>query len=371
MWAHFTMQVSFCRLRTHQWCFLLFNAILFHALLFGADFVEEYLLQSSPATYTDAKVLELRERARKLDMETMKENISMHYAIKCPDICVTSDVFLLSMVFSNPANGTRRAQIRQTWANLTDVKGLLVLTLFVLGTSDSNDIQANVIVESHQHKDIIQGKFNDSDGNLILKMKLMLEWVVTFCPFARFIIKSDEDMFVNYKSLVEYLLGLKRHPDDLYIGRVIHQEMPDRNAQSKDFIPLSQYSEKYYPDYCSGAAFVISQDVARKIFVAFTETNLAVPYAMFIGICAKKAGVVPTHSSRFSGEKHIRYNRCCYSFMFTSAQMQLEELPTIWNEAREGKACSLLETYSGLVSCKALTYLDRFSFFSTGKINEK
>uniref|UniRef100_A0A8C4SLJ9 Hexosyltransferase n=2 Tax=Erpetoichthys calabaricus TaxID=27687 RepID=A0A8C4SLJ9_ERPCA len=242
--------VSFCRLRTHQWCFLLFNAILFHALLFG--------------------------------------NISMHYANKCPDICVTSDVFLLSMVFSNPANGTRRAQIRQTWANLTDVKGLLVLTLFVLGTSDSNDIQANVIVESHQHKDIIQGKFNDSDGNLILKMKLMLEWVVTFCPFARFIIKSDEDMFVNYKSLVEYLLGLKRHPDDLYIGRVIHQEMPDRNAQSKDFIPLSQYSEKYYPDYCSGAAFVISQDVARKIFVASIETNLAVPYAMFIGICAKK-----------------------------------------------------------------------------------
>ncbi|KAL7844876.1 hypothetical protein SRHO_G00234150 [Serrasalmus rhombeus] len=65
------------RLQTHQWCFLLCNVVLFHALLFGGDVVEEFLLQSSPAAYTDRSVLELRERARKLDLsETQAQRLT-------------------------------------------------------------------------------------------------------------------------------------------------------------------------------------------------------------------------------------------------------------------------------------------------------
>ncbi|XP_041095609.1 beta-1,3-galactosyltransferase 9-like [Polyodon spathula] len=364
------MQLTFCRLRTHQWCFLLFNVLLFHALLFGGDFVEEYLLQSSPGTYTDVKVLELRERARKLDMTTVKSNASKYYTISSPDACSGQDIFLLSMIFSKPDNASRRDEIRKTWANITNVKGFSILTLFVLGASDSKATQATVMDESERHGDIIQGKFTDSYNNLPNKTILAMQWTVTFCPIARFILKSDETMFANYVSLVEYLLSLRRHPEDLYIGRVIHHEMPNRDPQSKDFVPVSQYSEKYYPDYCTGAAFVISQDVARKIYVASTAMKIPVPHDVFVGICAKKAGIAPTHSSRFSGEKHIRYNNCCYKFIFTSLEMKPEELSMIWKDINDGKSCTLFETYYGLVSCKALTYLDKISFFSTGTLKE-
>uniref|UniRef100_W5NLD6 Hexosyltransferase n=2 Tax=Lepisosteus oculatus TaxID=7918 RepID=W5NLD6_LEPOC len=359
-----------CRLHTHQWCFLLFNIILFHALLFGADFVEEYLLQPYPGTYNDGKVLEIRERARKLDLNVAKDNISKYYTISNPNVCSGRDIFLLSMIFSTPENGTRREEIRKTWANFTEVKGFTVHTLFVLGSSQSGTIQAEVMEESTRHSDIIQGKFIDSASNLTLTMVLTMQWTVTFCPYARFILKTDETMFVNYAAVVEYLLSLRRHPEDLYIGRVIHQEMPNRDPHSSDFVPISQYPDKYFPDYCTGSAFVISQDVARKIFVASAEVKVPVPTDVFIGLCAKKAGVTPTHSFRFSGEKHIRYNNCCYKFIFTSSEMTTEELFLIWKDLNDGKSCTLLETYYGLVACKVLTYLDKFAFFNTGSIKE-
>ncbi|XP_036384584.1 putative UDP-GlcNAc:betaGal beta-1,3-N-acetylglucosaminyltransferase LOC100288842 [Megalops cyprinoides] len=364
------MQLSFCKLRTHQWCFLLFNVLLFHALLFGADFVEEYLLQPFPGTYTDVKVLEVRERARKLDLTMARANISRHYSISSAEACSGQDVFLLVLIFSAPEHTTRRELVRSTWANRTRVQGFAIQTLFVLGSPRSLSIQTAVLREAELHGDIIQGHTIESPANLTPKTILAMQWVVTYCPFARFILQANETAFVNTLALGEYLLTLRRHPEDLYLGRVVHQEAPNRDPSSPHFLSSSQYPDKYLPDYCMGSAFVLSQDVARKVYVASVELLAPLPYDVFTGLCARKAGVVPTHSARFSGGRHIRYNTCCYRFIFSSADVGEDQLPSIWQDLREGSSCTLLETYYGLVACKALTYLDKFSFFSTGSIND-
>ncbi|XP_069772496.1 beta-1,3-galactosyltransferase 9 [Narcine bancroftii] len=355
------MPLLFCRLRTHQWCFLLFNVILFHALLFGADFMEEYLLQSSPTTYADAQTLDIRERARKLDMSSFKRNISRFFRIGNTGACGDSDLFLLGVVSSNAENRTRREIIRMTWANVTKVQGYRVMTLFAIGIPQTLAIQDDINKEFATHQDIIQGTFLDSPSNGIHKTIMVMRWVVTFCPKALFILKSDEETFVNYKSLMEYLLGLKRHAEDLYIGRVYHQILPIRDPLSKYYMPVSHYSEKFYPDYCSATALVISQDVARKIFVVSLTMDNSMPEDVYVGICAKKAGVVPIHSSRFSGEKHIRFNRCCYNFIFSSFGMTDEELARAWEEIMDSRNCAMFETYYGLIKCKALTYLDKLA----------
>uniref|UniRef100_F6XHQ5 Hexosyltransferase n=1 Tax=Ornithorhynchus anatinus TaxID=9258 RepID=F6XHQ5_ORNAN len=356
------MQVKLCRLRTHQWCFILFNVFLFHALLFGADFVEEYFLQSLP--YVDVKVLEIKEKARKLNLEPLKSDLSKFYIRSQSDMCLGPNIFLLSLVFSSPENGTRRNLIRKTWANMTAVGGYRILTLFATGIPASGIADSEIKLESNKYGDIIQGKFLDISGNQTLKTILMTQWVITFCPNAMFILKVDEDMFVNLPKLVDYLLTLKAHPEDIYIGRVIHKEMPSRDPRSWGFVPLSHYPEKYYPDYCSGEAFIISQDVARMIYVASEEVPVSVPSDVFMGICAKYAGLVPIHSSRFSGKRHIRYNRCCYKFIFTSLETKDEELFLEWREINDGIDCTLLETYYGLITCKLLTYFDNFKYFN-------
>ncbi|XP_063094321.1 beta-1,3-galactosyltransferase 9 [Cavia porcellus] len=358
--------MTFCRLRTHQWCFILFNVVLFHALLFGAEFMEEYFLHSLPPV--NMKVLEIKDKARKLNMESIRSIPSKYYILSQPEVCKEKSIFLLSLVFSSPENRTRRDLIRKTWGNVTSVQGHTILTLFVLGMPVLVTTQKEIDKESHKNNDIIEGLFLDSSENQTLKIIEMTQWAVSFCPNALFILKVDEEMFVNLPTLVAYLLNLKEHLEDIYVGRVIHHDIPNRDPNSQGFVSLSEYPETYYPDYCSGEAFIMSQNVARMMYVVFKEVSTMVPADVFVGICAKTIGLKPIHSSKFSGKRHVRYNRCCYKFIFTSSEIIDAEMPLAWKELNDGKDCSLFETYYGLISCKLLTYLDSFKHFRMGTI---
>uniref|UniRef100_A0A3Q3ASH7 Hexosyltransferase n=1 Tax=Kryptolebias marmoratus TaxID=37003 RepID=A0A3Q3ASH7_KRYMA len=344
-------------MRTHQWCFLLFNVLLFHALLFGADFVEEYLLQPTPVVYTDGTVIRMREKARKLDLSTAKENVSKAYLISNPESCRNCDIFLLTLVFSSSANRTQRDAIRKTWANQTQIQGFPVKTLFFLGSIQTSDTQESLTKESERYGDIIQ-----ADESTIHDPKertvSALQWVIAFCPLARFVLLTKESVFVNLPAIGSYLLRPHRHPEDLYLGRVIQKESPDRNPKSPSFLPPTLYPNKFLPEYCDGNAYVLSQDVVRKVYVASAAVLAPVPVDVLIGLCAQKAGVAPTHSSRFSGDRHIHYNVCCYRHLFSSAGMGSQELERVWRDMEQkGGRCSLLKTYYGLVTCKIHTYL--------------
>ncbi|KAM9841644.1 beta-1,3-galactosyltransferase 9 [Aulostomus maculatus] len=364
------MQFSLCKLRTHQWCFLLFNVLLFHALLFGADFVEEYLLQPTPGVYTDGMVVDVREKARKLDLSNARENVSQAYPISNPDACKNSDLFLLTLVFSSPDNITERDAVRRTWANQTRVQGFPVLILFFLGSAQTSVEQELLMRESDCHGDMVQGHAV-TDSSLrgpTERTVLALRWVITFCPVARFVLMTQDTMFVNLPAIGGYLLGLHRHPEDLYLGRVIQGVRPDRNPSSPGYMSPTLYPDKYLPEYCDGMAYVMSQDVVRKVYIASAVVGAPIPADVFVGFCAQRAGVAPTHSARFSGGKHIHYNTCCYRYLFSSAGMQSQELQKVWADLGhiEG-SCSLIQTYYGLVVCKALTYLDKLSFDSPGQ----
>ncbi|KAM4889631.1 beta-1,3-galactosyltransferase 9 [Sylvia borin] len=362
-------QLTLCRLRTHQWCFILFNVLLFHLLLFGADLLEQYFLHSLPLSYTDAKALEIRERARKLHLDPLKANLS-YSSSSSTATCSDQEIFLLIVVCSSPENRTRRNVIRQTWGNATGSGGYSVLTVFAVGKAASASTQLQMDEEAQKHRDIIEGSFVDSPQTQTQKMLMSVEWTVTFCPRARYILHAAQDVFVGVPSLAGYLLSLTQQ-EDIYLGKVIHHSTPDRDPQSPGFVSVHQFPEEFYPDFCHGSAFLMSQDVARKVFVAARGVSLAVPPAAFVGICARRAAVTARHSSRFAGDKHISYNPCCYKFIFTSSHMREEELFEDWKETSHGEDCSLLETYYSLVSCKVLTYIDKFKEFSLERIKNE
>lgn len=361
-------QCSLCKLRTHQWCFLLFNMLLFHALLFGADFVEEYLLQPTPGVYIDGTVIDVREKARKLDLSSARKNVSRTYPIANTDACKDSDLFLLTLVFSSTTNVTQRDAIRSTWGNQTKVRGFPVRVLFILGSTETSTAQEALVRESGRFKDVVQCRAVDdhSPPGPAEMTILALRWVIAFCPVAQFVVLTKDSVFLNLPALGGYLLSLHRHPEDFYLGRVIQKDLPNRDPHSTGFLPPSLYPEKYLPEYCEGTAYVLSQDVVRKVYVASSAVHVTLRADVFVGLCAHRAGVAPTHSARFSGEKHVRYNACCYNYLFSSAGMVHNAMEAVWADLRQqSEGCSLLKTYYGLVTCKALTYLDKLSFFSS------
>lgn len=336
--------------------------MLFHALLFGADFVEEYLLQPSPLVYTDGVVAGVREKARKLDLSTIKENVSQNYKVSNPEACTNSDLFLLTLVFSSPGNFTQRDAVRRTWAKQTQIQGFSIKILFFTASTESSTIQQDLIKESELHGDLIQSHAVDVSSLYGARNStfLALRWIITFCPLARLILLTEDSAFINLPAIVSYLLGLHRHPEDLYLGRVIQKEAPDRDPNSPKYLPRTLYPDKHLPEYCEGTAYVLSQDVVRKVYVAFSTDLAHVPIDVFVGFCAQKAGVTPTHSARFSGERHIHYNLCCYRYLFSSGGMGSQELERVWEDLEQkDRRCSLVNMYFGLVACKVRSYLDK------------
>nr|XP_055037083.1 beta-1,3-galactosyltransferase 9 [Misgurnus anguillicaudatus] len=353
------------RLQTHQWCFLLCNVVLFHALLFGGDIVEEFLLQSSPAAYTDRFVLDIRERARKLDLTETRLNTSQLYPINiepCPD---HQDLLILTVVLSSPGNFSQREAVRNSWANQTTVQYVAVRTLFFLDSSTLGAELQAMREESARYGDLVQFEGGVSNGELE-RIKMALRWILLFCPQARFVVFSEDSVYLNIPALASYLLGLKSNPDDLYLGRVIHRAAPERDPGRTHYLPYHVYPDKYLPEYCSSPAFLLSQDVVRKVYVAAQNVALPLPPDILIGLCARRAGVVATHNSRFSGDRHIRYNPCCYNFLFSSAEVGGRLMGVAWRDlgAGNGRRCGILETYYSLVACKTMTYLDKLSFLS-------
>ncbi len=111
-------------------------------------------------------------------------------------------LFYLIYIHSAPSNVERRQAIRNTWAQEGTLSDSEVRLVFVLGLPSGDattvaKIQSDVIEESKQHGDIIQMEFIDSYKNLTFKATSILKWIVTFCPHADYIIKADDDVFIN------------------------------------------------------------------------------------------------------------------------------------------------------------------------------
>ncbi|NXF65109.1 B3G5A glucosaminyltransferase, partial [Ciccaba nigrolineata] len=80
--------------------------------------------------------------------------------------------------------------------------------------------QAALRAEALHHGDLLQGAFADVYANLTLKTLLLLRWATSRCPAASFLLKADDDVFINLPALITYLTSfppaLRRR---LYLGR--------------------------------------------------------------------------------------------------------------------------------------------------------
>lgn len=86
--------------------------------------------------------------------------------------------------------------------------------------------------ESSTHNDIIQENFYDSYNNLTIKSIIMLKWLLNNCNRGKFLMKTDDDMFVNLPLLVK-LLKTKSNNDGVLIGSLICNAKPITDPKNK------------------------------------------------------------------------------------------------------------------------------------------
>jgi hypothetical protein len=59
--------------------------------------------------------------------------------------------------------------------------------------------------EKHLYDDLIVANFKDSYDNLTLKTMSTLEWMDSYCNQSEYILKTDDDMFINVPNLLSFI----------------------------------------------------------------------------------------------------------------------------------------------------------------------
>lgn len=232
-------------------------------------------------------------------------------------------------------------------------------TLFALGAPGSGEEQAQLEREAQRHGDLVQGRFADTYANLTLKTLLLLGWAAAHCPDAAFVAKVDDDVFLNLPALARHLAA-RPGPRPLYLGRVHWWVSPTRQPSHPHHVPASVYPAGAFPLYCSGTAYVLSREAAWRVLGATPHVPLVAPEDVYVGLCARWAGLAPTHSARVAGAAHYPLDPCCYGeVLFSVHQVGPRAMRAAWamTEAEPG-ACSLLQRALGVLRCKGLALLE-------------
>ena len=149
-------------------------------------------------------------------------------------------------VISGPGNFERRATIRRTWPvhlknqqNNSNKNPLLDLLgfAFVIGQTNDSVVQQKVKDESEKYGDILQVNMMDKYVDLSVKVAGLFYWLDTFCSRVHYVLKVDDDVYVNVHNLATVLHSLNVSEPSVY-GRQCGGNIPDRSA-SIIIIPCS------------------------------------------------------------------------------------------------------------------------------------
>ncbi|ELR59501.1 Beta-1,3-galactosyltransferase 4, partial [Bos mutus] len=305
--------------------------------------------------------------------------------------------FLLILVCTAPDNLNQRNAIRASWGRLREVRGLRVQTVFLLGEPGWGSRGSDLVWESAAHGDIMQAAFQDSYRNLTLKTLSGLSWADRHCPTARYILKTDDDVFVNVPELVSELvrrggrweqwetgvgpprkakagdekwdgsptLGSQPVPL-LYLGRVHWRVQPSRSPGGKHQVSEEQWPPSWgpFPPYASGTGYVLSASAVQLILKVASRAPLLPLEDVFVGLSARRGGLAPTHCVKLAGATHYPLDRCCYGkFLLTSHKLDPWEMQEAWklvggsDGERTVPFCSWLQGLLGILRCRLIAWL--------------
>lgn len=231
------------------------------------------------------------------------------YKIAPPRLCEDPNLFLVIYIHSAPQNIQRRSLLRKTWGDTSQYADKVVL-FFMMGVvgAGNSTLQGAVEEESKQYNDIVQGSFVDAYHNISYKAASAMRWVSEHCNHTKFILKSDDDVFVNTYALLKHMHDLDNaqvNTTGLLLCLTWYRMHVLRDGKwniSTDII-----ADEFYPHYCSGMGYIMTPDVARALYL----TSQYVPFfwvddVYITGMLPKKINLTHVNFVKaFMGRKEI------------------------------------------------------------------
>ncbi|XP_015111303.1 beta-1,3-galactosyltransferase 1 [Diachasma alloeum] len=254
-------------------------------------------------------------------------------AEKCPNNGEGVDLVIL--VTSRPSDPKPRTAIRQTWGSFGQRADVRIL--FILGTTEDAELEERLRDEQKLYGDVIRGRFHDSYSNLTLKSVSILEWFATYCSGAKFLLKADDDMFINMPRLLSFV---KKHEKDenIIFGVLFKNVSPIRNETHKWYAPPEQFKLSVYPDYVTGQAYLMSRDIIHKLYsTALSQTFFRIEDIFITGIVAGKLGIKRVKASEFLSYR-IPYEPCRIRAVISIHKVNYTEQYDVWTKLMDEKS---------------------------------
>lgn len=211
------------------------------------------------------------------------------------DLCFVLDKNLLAVILVNSAttNVNRRQLIRSTWANKYLCRALKIAVVFIVGSSTDSAIERAVNEERIQFGDILKLNKVDSYHHLVEKIINGIKWTLTACPTTKYVLKIDDDVFLNIFALQNYLKGATNHQNATHFMCLLWSSIQvQRNSVSKWYVSTEEYPHFTYPPYCSGSAYIMPNKVAKSVCELYLSTPIFWIEDVYItGFLAKKGNL--------------------------------------------------------------------------------
>jgi len=254
-----------------------------------------------------------------------------------PELCVElgAKLRLLIMVTSAPDHTAARMAVRQTWGHFAQRKDVAVA--FCVGTTSKQDVASAIYQEVETYGDVVQGNFVDSYDNLTLKTVSILEWIDNYCPRAKFILKTDDDMFINVPKLLEFIDSHEKTRRTIF-GRLAKKWKPIRNSRSKYYVSVNQFSVPIFPDFTTGPAYLLTSDIVHELYDhALDTTYLKLEDVFTTGIVAQSLDIKRVHVNEFLN-KRIPFNVCNIKKGISIHMIKCHEQFDLWKKLLDGRA---------------------------------
>ncbi|XP_022673318.1 beta-1,3-galactosyltransferase 4-like [Varroa jacobsoni] len=242
---------------------------------------------------------------------------------------ISQPVFLHVYVASSPSHDVRRNAIRETWG--AQGKKNNVSLVFMIGKSELDN---KIRREGDTYGDILQGDYRDTYDNLAFKSVSMLSHFSITYPHPTYIMKTDDDIFVNVPKLVNFLSTT--HP----LGIV-------GCDKSQELLPFGPMGESVpaalaISPFVVGAGYVIHRDTALSLPSGCLRSDpIPVEDVYLTSRCARAATPptrVPTHHRGFSCGRWVQHP-CELAHAFTGHHMSPQRMRAVMKTLSEGE-CS-------------------------------
>ena len=298
--------------------------------------------RGNPATHPEDR-LRSRHKGRGISFEQLQR------ADQKPPDC-PRDLLVVILVTSAPWHSEQRDAIRSTWAQKREDTDYPWQVVFLIGQPLELGLFPHIAQEQQDYGDILLGNYVDCYRNLTLKVMHGLWWAADNCG-SRFVLKTDDDCFVNTYHLPRYLAEFNKVRTGLYVGSVFHlgRRHVIRDQRSKWYVSKEDFREQEYPPYASGIGYVLSHDVVWKLVDEAKDVPPVPMEDTYVGILAREAGVSVRDSGRFA-KNNANWRVCNYRYLMVIHHLDARQL----REAQQSmlKACTACNQTKEITSWK-------------------